>query len=511
MTYLYLLNYQLANFDQVLRSLLIVLALLGIVWWSVQRWLNQPDKAALIVSVFFLLFFSYGHLLTSMTNYLQAWFGLGAEALVPLQSQTAMLVLLLVWVGVLGMVTMLTIQSKSDFRIVTQLMNVVSLTLLGLAIVKAGQLSLALRGNQGQVRDLLAAGQLTTPLTASCTETCPDIYYIILDGYARSDVMNQIFHYDNSEFIAHLRQRGFYVADQAHTNYNYTYVSLASSLNADYLSALNRQFAPTDNSVWAVFQLLTKNSVMKALRDTGYTLISLPAPLISNNLPADISLTPVSRISAFELQLIDTTPLRFLLHEQQHSAHRQWIHYQFATLPQTSVYPSPKFVFAHILVPHAPFVFKADGSAFNPPWEFTLLDSDNFTKRFGQDVFVESYRQQAIYTTAQATQLIDQLLTITPSPIIILQSDHGPGSQHHGTNVELIGNYDERFSILSAYYFPDQSYTALYPSITPVNSFRIILNQYFGGHYDLLEDRSYWINIEFPYAPVDVTEKLTSP
>ena len=67
---------------------------------------------------------------------------------------------------------------------------------------------------------------------------------------------------------------------------------------------------------------------------------------------------------------------------------------------------------------------------------------------------------------------------------------------------------DERMGILNAYYFPDQDYSKLYKGITPVNTFRIILNKYFGTDLDLLEDRSYFSLLSKPYELVDVTEQI---
>jgi hypothetical protein len=46
---------------------------------------------------------------------------------------------------------------------------------------------------------------------------------------------------------------------------------------------------------------------------------------------------------------------------------------------------------------------------------------------------------------------------------------------------------------LMAYYFPGKDTASLaYPSITPVNSFRLVFNTYFGGTYPLLENVSYF-------------------
>ncbi|NLW85787.1 MAG: hypothetical protein GXY38_02835, partial [Planctomycetes bacterium] len=47
----------------------------------------------------------------------------------------------------------------------------------------------------------------------------PDIYFIVLDGYGRSDVLKERFGFDNSAFLAELADRGFGVYQNARSNY----------------------------------------------------------------------------------------------------------------------------------------------------------------------------------------------------------------------------------------------------------------------------------------------------
>ena len=69
-------------------------------------------------------------------------------------------------------------------------------------------------------------------------------------------------------------------------------------------------------------------------------------------------------------------------------------------------------------------------------------------------------------------------------PVIIIMGDHGPfGSQ---VTPEM------RLSILNAYYVNDEAKQDLYAEITPINSFRVVFNNYFGTNYPLLEDKSYF-------------------
>jgi hypothetical protein len=47
---------------------------------------------------------------------------------------------------------------------------------------------------------------------------------------------------------------------------------------------------------------------------------------------------------------------------------------------------------------------------------------------------------------------------------------------------------------LNAYYLPGYK-NKLYPSISPVNTFRLIFDSYFGGKYDMLPDVAYYSGV----------------
>ena len=134
---------------------------------------------------------------------------------------------------------------------------------------------------------------------------------------------------------------------------------------------------------------------------------------------------------------------------------------------------------------------------------FSLSDGSFFAG--GPEQYVAAYRDQIIFITQKVQQVVTEILAQSPEPpIIILQGDHGPGSRLNWQS--LADSYlPERFSILNAYYFPDHDYAALYPEVTPVNTFRIVLNQFFCGHYSLLPDRNYFSPIGQSYALTDVT------
>jgi hypothetical protein len=103
----------------------------------------------------------------------------------------------------------------------------------------------------------------------------------------------------------------------------------------------------------------------------------------------------------------------------------------------------------------------------------------------------------------------------SPSPpVIVLQGDHGPPLRllEEGPSPAA---YRERLGILSAYLVPPAMGDDLYPSISPVNTFRVLFAELFGEELGALPDRSYFdwyagsdIASELGGKRIDVTELL---
>lgn len=122
------------------------------------------------------------------------------------------------------------------------------------------------------------------------------------------------------------------------------------------------------------------------------------------------------------------------------------------------------------------------------------------------------YREQLIFTNRKVKEMIESILTNSPqAPIVVLQGDHGPISDREvDRSTELedgVVEYAlvrERFAILNAIYYPDGNYERLYADMTPVNTFRLLLNQHFGATHDRLDDVVYFAP-KSPYRYMNVT------
>jgi hypothetical protein len=301
--------------------------------------------------------------------------------------------------------------------------------------------------------------------------TGPDIYFIILDGYGREDVLRDWYEYDNSAFLDGLRDRGFYVADKSYSNYSMTYLSMAATLNMTYLS----EEIPYDYA--AADHLVEDAAVIHALQDRGYQYVALETEFwVTANAPlADVVFRRGSFESEFERLIFESSIVGSVVparprHEATLNA--------FDDVASVARMPATTFTFAHLLVPHPPFMFAADG---------TVLP---YTNDLAAGFEVEPYVEQVRYVNDRVTELIDSILAASDEqPIIVIQGDHGPQAFPYASPGD---RYWERHGILNAMLVPDAVRARLYPGITSVNTFRAMLAGLFDADLPLLEDRVFY-------------------
>jgi hypothetical protein len=286
-------------------------------------------------------------------------------------------------------------------------------------------------------------------------------------------------------------------------------------LNAVYLDELVKGLGPDQTQL---SDLIGRSNVMATLRTLGYKFVTFATGFDPTEHPrADVYLSPQPFASGFERMVIDVTPLRAVWpgprDEEPSDRSRQRTLFLLDHLSDVARDRDPTFTLAHIFCPHPPFVFGKDGENVSLRYiNYTVTGGDRINGRFrNPDEFARAYHDQSAFITQRIEQTIKQILATSPEPpIIILQSDHGSElklDMHDVNNTDL----KERMSILNAYYFPDRKYERLYQKISPVNSFRVVLNTYFGGDLELLPDRSFFSTWPEPYKFIDVTHSVRSP
>jgi hypothetical protein len=320
----------------------------------------------------------------------------------------------------------------------------------------------------------------------------PDIYYIVLDGYGRGDVLEEIFDFSNEPFLNWLEARGFYVADASLANYTRTHLSLASSLNMRYIDDLPPNLTPA--AAAELTRLLGRPAAVAALRGEGYTYVHF------NTIWWGTSQAPLADVtyggeleSEFEAVFIQSTlPGRLLPLPTWQENHLRTLSHLRAVPDMTG----PTFAFAHVLLPHPPFVFDERGrllkrdAALGGSWD----DQEGYIRQLR---FLNSWLQSAIAAILDRSD---------GHPVIVLQGDHGSSSTA-GVKSDPGLHRWERTAIFNAYLVPPEVREELYPSISPVNTFRLLLREMFGLPFPPLPDRAMFSPSDTD-PRVDVTEQL---
>jgi hypothetical protein len=361
---------------------------------------------------------------------------------------------------------------------------------------------------------IVASGPAPAPVAR------PNVFYIVLDAYGRSDVLRELYGYDNGAFLDDLTRKGFRVAARSRANYPQTSLSLASALNMTYLDDVAQAVGVDATDRRPLIRLIDDSRLVRVLRAAGYRFVSFDSGVAIADLRGPDVILPVPwAVSELEHLLLSTSafPYWWRLLQQlpgggalpdQFDAHRAGIRDVLDALPAQAASADPVFVFAHLLCPHPPFVFEEDGARPGaiPMDPYGFFNDGVYSRPRAE--YVDGYRKQVAFVTREIAAAIDGILARSASPpIIVVQGDHGPGSMWNPIDARRT-NVPERFSILNAYHFPRRDYEDVSDGVTPVNSFRIVLNRYFGTALPLLEDRSYFAAWNAPYRFVDVTGAL---
>jgi len=313
------------------------------------------------------------------------------------------------------------------------------------------------------------------------SEELPDIYYIILDGYCREDILKSSYGYDNSPFIRSLEERGFYIGSQSTSNYPYTHLSLASTLNLQYFND-KTGITPVE-----AYPLIHDNIAARYLKKKGYQYITINT---------NWSGTEISKIADIQYKkLFSNEFLAVLLNRSVAQilmpSFAELHLFSFASLKEISLLESPKFVFAHFILPHSPYVFDAEGKelldTLDTPSELIWEKKD--MSLAGQKAYIEQLK----FTNKKVIELIDTLVSNSrKKPIIIIQSDHGWETVERSQKDQQY--LTERYSILNAWLVHDDIKNQLTNNMTSVNTFRTLFSSLFNDNYPELEIHSFYPN-----------------
>jgi hypothetical protein len=248
--------------------------------------------------------------------------------------------------------------------------------------------------------------------------------------------------------------------------------------------------------------------VGKFLKRLGYRYVHLGSwygPTSGNDL-ADANVQYPGTLSEFACALLGMTPLKaFLGLGLRYEDHAEIAAFQLDRLLGLKPSDQPRFVVVHLLLPHGPFVYDHEGRRVPASSEYDLGSKQRFI-------------EQLRYVNDRLLQVVDHLCAIsTEEPVIVIQADEGPYLREGDLQVSREEQLKIRTGILSAYKGPGLVPADVPPTITPVNTFRLVLSRWFGQALPLLPDRVHaWNGILKPleedqgeFAFTDVTRGLS--
>jgi len=442
---------------QILLPLAVFLLLTAIVFFSMSRILRDMVKSGLLLSIFLIFFFSYGHLYF----FLRSLFENQPFTLALIRHRF----FLPLYIIALFLSSYVIVRTHKRLEFVNIVFNYISLFLVvvnALSIFSYYVPKTTLSLNSPRKDRLKDETRFLLPKDSGYL---PDIYYIILDEYAGFKTIKKYYDYDPIRFYDYLVEKGFFIADDSRSNYILTSYSIPSALNMTYIHK--------------DMHLNSKNRVAEFLKSKGYkyVYVSHIYPSITQDQDLIICSSPLDDFS----QALFNYSILILFSE---TVWRTSLLKLFDEVGFISQIPGPKLVFIYICSPHPPFVFGPNGESI------MYTDHTNWTNK-------QFYLSQWVFITKKIQAIIETLLLGSErEPIIIVHSDHG------------VRAVDRPFSfeIFNACYLPDKNYHLLYESISPVNIFRVVFNSHFGAHYEILKDKMYihdrtFTNFtEFPYT-----------
>lgn len=500
--FLPVLSLYVQNSDQVLLSeavpsMILVVVGSGLLTVILRLLLRDAMKAGFLVTSWVTLFFSYGHLWDLTAGQAIGGIVIGR----PLYLLPAFLAM--------GLAILLFSALKRRFIApITSYFSLVFVVLILLSVGAevhrqirlSGDTLLELSTTEGLQKGTEQSSALHTPsgfspnsdLQASTNQrsSMPDIYIIVLDSYARADVLEELYGFDNKQFLDHLRTNGFYVAAESQSNYMTTFLSLSSMLNLEYLQGEETKHLK-----------LFDNRAMWLAKNMGFRTILVPSTWdLSRGMErSNVDLTTRKSLGGlgsmlagsiigneFGPVLIRSTMLGPVIRLKSVGNYINFVEKNRAgvftnnieEIKKLTTLEGPKFTFAHFMPPHPPYLFDRDGNVYST------------SMSLGADNAHDLYLDQLIWVNKSMETVVDHILEKTkPQPVIVILGDHGPGLLANGDDPY---RFKERRSNLVAIHLPAScDRIGLYPTITPVNILRLVFDNCLGTEFGLLEDESF--------------------
>ena len=327
----------------------------------------------------------------------------------------------------------------------------------------------------------------------------PDVLILVLDGYARDDVLAERYRFDNEPFLTALADRGFAVPRNVAANYTGTYGALAAIYALDYPVADGTMSGADHDRIAAT--LAGDNVLMRSFSEAGYDITFFENGWEGSTCPpaADVCV----RDGLWAKTMWDLGNLTLLAPVVE----SRWTHpFTSMAVPQMerlveitgqdSAAGSPRLIMAHITVPHPPLHLDAACTLSNAPEGRRPLIREPGMTEAEVEARLALFGDQTACVNSTVLAAVDGFLEGNPDGLVMITADHGPDSfLQASTNPYEWSRtaITERTAIMSAYRIDDACVVSVSDSMSPVNGARLVSDCALGGEYAALPDRSYTI------------------
>lgn len=331
-------------------------------------------------------------------------------------------------------------------------------------------------------------------VAAVAAPEAPDALLLVLDGYARGDVLLDDFGFDNSAFTDALAERGFAIAEAATTAYAYTHASVPAMYELDYVLAPG---PVSDDDHRRLRQVRSGDAEMvRAFAESGYETTYFENPWPGSQCGAiwDVCIRDGLWYSSI-YSIGQVTPVAPLIHaslaEPFTVVGLDHLRRLGEVLGRDS--DAPRFIVAHVTVPHSPVHADADcelhagaeRSGLSLAWEG--IDSDLLVER--RDAYVEQVR----CVNGLVLDALDAFLAAHPGAVVMITSDHGTDGRGQAVTDAAAWSdaaVYERMAALGAYRLGDCAHPVAADTNT-VNGARIFVSCALRTSLELLPNRLY--------------------
>ena len=474
--------------------------------------LKNENKSAIIVTLILIMLFSYGHIYYLLSDVMIDEFDIGQNRyLIPAFGL------------VLGISIFFIIRARRVFDNATSILNVISIVFIivaisNVALVGAEITSCDKCSNQEffyEARDFSDYFE-SHEFSISENQELPDVYYLILDEYARNDALIEYHNFSNHELTEFLEKKGFHIAKNSFANYPMSVQSIPAIMNMDYINFLAdeigtevRNYKPLNGKNYGLYP---NNMVIKNFKEMNYKIITF------NTFALHLHENPLSDETfchrdkfLLDNRLVDvlarTSIFGYYIERWAEGELRQVTLCAFENFGNAgNVFDEPVFVWAHVMLPHPPWIFGPNGEEITPGKPLLITDNPEFRDSGWEPK--RQYIQQVQFANKKTIEVVENILENNSNAIIIIQGDHGTAWE---TNWMEPSKEDawQRLRNFDAIYFPDKDKRdLLLDDRTLVNTFRTVFNAYYESNYELLEDKMYWGWNAKPYYFEEMTQYL---